>query len=258
MLPDGTRELRWQHLGRLARGPGAMYPLHDRKMITRSKISIDDDTYLMIPCAGLIDGKLWRGHHLTWDEIIPLTTHLQTACFIVISYLSGMRPGEVLSLDRDCLKFDTATELWNVVGKRWKSAKEVDGQKAAKGSQRSMPWVVHPVAAQAVSALIRLEADSLLFPNSIRPKPLRGHKEPGNLRPGRARTTSQIGTDIINFVAWVNKYCALNARTDSIPDDSHGRINGTRFRRTLAWHIVRRPRGLVAAAIQYGHVASSM
>jgi hypothetical protein len=28
----------------------------------------------------------------------------------------------------------------------------------------------------------------------------------------------------------------------------------SRFRRTLAWHIVRRPRGLVAGAIQYGHV----
>ena len=26
--------------------------------------------------------------------------HLVTACFVVIAYLSGMRPGEVLSLER--------------------------------------------------------------------------------------------------------------------------------------------------------------
>ncbi|RAX46271.1 hypothetical protein DQ353_20220 [Arthrobacter sp. AQ5-05] len=256
VLPDGTREVRWQHLGRLARGPGASYPRYDQQVITRSKLFIDDDAYLMVPCTRLLDGKLWRGRYLTWDEIIPLTTHLQTACFIVVSYLSGMRPGEVLSLDRDCLKFDTSTGLWNVVGKRWKSAKEKDGQKVAQGSQRSVPWVVHPVAAQAVSVLIRLEADSLLFPNSIRPKPLRGQKAPDNLRPGRARTSSQIGTDIINFVTWVNKYCALNARADTIPEDPNGRISGSRFRRSLAWHLVRRPRGLVAAAIQYGHVAT--
>jgi hypothetical protein len=77
-----------------------------------------------------------------------------------------------------------------------------------------------------------------------------------NLRPGNALTTSQIGTDIVEFMAWVNEYCAKYGRPDFIPADKHGRVSPRRFRRTLAWHIVRKPRGLVAAAIQYGHIST--
>ncbi|MGW5680321.1 integrase, partial [Streptomyces sp. NPDC003860] len=40
----------------------------------------------------------------------------------------------------------------------------------------------------------------------------------------------------------------------SIPQDPHGALGMSRFRRTLAWHIARQPGGLVALAIQYGHL----
>ncbi|MFF1715560.1 hypothetical protein [Streptomyces sp. NPDC058268] len=40
--------------------------------------------------------------------------------------------------------------------------------------------------------------------------------------------------------------------------DPHGHIGLARFRRTLAWHIARRPGGLVALAIQYGHLRTSV
>lgn len=62
--------------------------------------------------------------------------------------------------------------------------------------------------------------------------------------------------DILNFVNWVNQHCERYQRGDSIPPDPHGSINPSRFRRTLAWHIVRRPRGLLAASIQYGHLST--
>ncbi|MGW7363091.1 hypothetical protein ACWGI8_06570 [Streptomyces sp. NPDC054841] len=39
-----------------------------------------------------------------------------------------------------------------------------------------------------------------------------------------------------------------------IPPDPHGAIGLARFRRTLAWHVARRPGGLIALAIQYGHM----
>jgi hypothetical protein len=39
-----------------------------------------------------------------------------------------------------------------------------------------------------------------------------------------------------------------------IPPDPHGAIAMSRFRRRLAWHVARRPGGLVALAIQYGHM----
>ncbi|WP_171821913.1 hypothetical protein [Microbacterium sp. CGR1] len=65
-------------------------------------------------------------------------------------------------------------------------------------------------------------------------------------------------TDIARFIEWVNRYCRDAHRPDNIPRDPAGPLTGSRFRRTLAWHIVRRPGGLVAAAVQYGHVATQI
>jgi hypothetical protein len=45
---------------------------------------------------------------------------------------------------------------------------------------------------------------------------------------------------------------------EAIPPDPFGAIGTARFRRSLAWHIARRPGGLVALAIQYGHVRTAL
>jgi len=254
VLSDGTREVRWAHLGRLTNAWAPTLMKYDGDIVASAGLPIDDDAYLTVPCSAMLDGKLWRGRFLAWDEIIPLVTHLQTASFILLSYLSGMRPGEALSLERNCLSRDAG--LWHVHGKRWKSAKDENGEKEADGQQRPIPWVVHPLAAQAIGILEQLSPSHLLFPLTLRPRPLRDVNAPGNLRAGKARTSSQIGSDIVDFISWVNGYCASNNREDEIPADPFGRVSPSRFRRTLAWHIVRRPRGLVAAAIQYGHVAT--
>jgi hypothetical protein len=65
-----------------------------------------------------------------------------------------------------------------------------------------------------------------------------------------------VAEAIARFVAWVNADCQANQRHhEQIPPDPSGRpLAPSRLRRTLAWFIVRRPRGLVAGAIQYGHV----
>ncbi|MFE2719383.1 hypothetical protein ACFXKI_47765 [Streptomyces mirabilis] len=60
---------------------------------------------------------------------------------------------------------------------------------------------------------------------------------------------------IESFVDWANREaetCGLPDQT--IPEDPYGPIRLGRFRRTLAWHIARRPGGLIALAIQYGHM----
>ncbi|WP_235039398.1 hypothetical protein [Kibdelosporangium aridum] len=73
-------------------------------------------------------------------------------------------------------------------------------------------------------------------------------------RTGKARTDEAIARDLAKFVEWVNTECRRQGRTDDIPPDERGSLVASRFRRTLAWFIRRRPRGLVAASIQYGHV----
>ncbi|WP_234016780.1 hypothetical protein [Streptomyces sp. LaPpAH-108] len=54
---------------------------------------------------------------------------------------------------------------------------------------------------------------------------------------------------------WVNHEAeAQGLSGETIPDDPHGAIGLSRFRRSLAWHIARGPGGLIALAIQYGHM----
>jgi hypothetical protein len=56
------------------------------------------DIYLSTRRKGTINGHLWRSKPIAFDDASNLAQHLVAACFILIAYLSGMRPGEVLSL----------------------------------------------------------------------------------------------------------------------------------------------------------------
>ncbi|MXG30159.1 hypothetical protein [Streptomyces sp. YIM 132580] len=61
------------------------------------------------------------------------------------------------------------------------------------------------------------------------------------------------------FATWASNLAhRLGREGEIIPDDPHGAIGLARFRRTLAWHIARRPGGLVALAVQYGHLRTTM
>jgi len=120
------------------------------------------------------------------------------------------------------------------------------------------PWVTVTPVATAVAVLERLHNARLLFPNTLHVNG-RASRRCLKDRVGRARGASSISTDIAKFVAWVNDYCEAASRTDAIPaDPTTPEISASRLRRTLAWFIVRQPRGLVAAAIQYGHVKVKM
>jgi hypothetical protein len=71
----------------------------------------------------------------------------------------------------------------------------------------------------------------------------------GSLKP------AAITRRIADFIAWANSEAAAQQLPHQvIPPDRHGVISPSRFRRSLAWHIARRPNGLVALAIQYGHL----
>ncbi|WP_328891692.1 hypothetical protein [Streptomyces sp. NBC_00316] len=62
-----------------------------------------------------------------------------------------------------------------------------------------------------------------------------------------------------DFVTWANDEATAHGLAhEVIPPDPHGKIRTERFRRSLAWHIARRPGGLVALAIQYGHLRTSV
>lgn len=62
---------------------------------------------------------------------------------------------------------------------------------------------------------------------------------------------------IEGFIAWANREAATHEVPEQvIPDDPHGSVGMARFRRSLAWHIARRPGGLIALSIQHGHMCT--
>lgn len=78
-------------------------------------------------------------------------------------------------------------------------------------------------------------------------------------RPGTGSLKLDTMRDGIEaFIAWANAGATKHdVPTEAIPPDPHGAIGTARFRRSLAWHIARRPGGLVALAIQYGHARTA-
>ena len=167
-------------------------------------------------------------------------------------------PPVTANLERGCLTHDTETGLVLLHGRHFKGATGDDGSHLPEGKIRDDPWVTVEPVATAVAVAGRLHDAQLLFPNTLL---VNGSACAGSLgdRVGRARGQSHIGGDITSLVTWINQYCREQGRLDPVPPDpaDPGLAPG-RLRRTLAWFIVRKPRGLVAAAIQYGHVKVKM
>ncbi|MFC5334703.1 site-specific integrase [Mycobacterium branderi] len=201
---------------------------------------------LDVAITATIDEQPWT-HDIDHFQIGSLLAHLNTACFIVIAYLTGMRPSEVLALRAGCCpepapatdRDGSATRRHLIRARHYKTAYDEDGNHLSDGLLRPAPWVAVPQVVAAIRILERQAAPTgLLFPTN----------DTG--RPGRSVTYATMGRRIDEFVTWVN------SRTGeaTIPPDPHGRIGTRRFRRTLAWHIARQPGGLVALAVQYGHM----
>jgi hypothetical protein len=201
---------------------------------------------LDVPITANIDDQPWI-HYIDHFQIGSLVAHLNTACFIVIAYLTGMRSSEVLALRAGCCPEPpapaegdrSAARRHLIRARHYKTAYDEDGNHLSAGVLRPAPWVAVPPVVDAIRILERQAAPSgLLFPTN------------DTTRAGRSVTYSTMSRRIDEFVNWVNH----RTGEATIPSDPHGRIGTRRFRRTLAWHIARQPGGLVALAVQYGHM----
>lgn len=249
---DGKLQIDWRHIERLFVCSAEIRRNGTGRLIIESGLPIDSDIPLDVSVTGLLEGSPWRSSAIGYHEAPRLARLLSTACFIVIAYLSGARPGEVLSLRRGCLRKDPETGMLLMGGLYYKNAVDADGNKIPQGAERADPWVVVAPVARAIEVLEELHSSELLFPTYIE-----SYRRP-TTRLGAARDVQSASEDITDLTQWINAYCARLERTDRVPDDRHGALSPSRFRRTLAWFIRRRPRGLVAAAIQYGHVHVQM
>ncbi len=248
-LANGGLGIRWRHLAAILDCSESIKDTGTGRLITDSGLAIEEHTWLTTPIRGLVDGRPWR-QHIGYEQAPGLARLLSTACFIVVAYLSGARVGEVLNLRRGCISHDTDTGLWLMEGLYFKNAEDADGNKLPAGEIRPDPWVVIEIVARAVTVLERLHPSPLLFPTRLEPFHQRWANEK---RLGQARSDQSISDDLAAFVGWVNHECQRLGLAELIPDDGRGPLKPSRLRRTLAWFIRRRPRGLIAASIQYGH-----
>jgi integrase len=191
-----------------------------------------------------IGDRPWRTDPVEAAELVRLLRHVVTACFLVIAYLSGIRTGEALNLRRGCISRDADLDLIFMSGQQMKTS-----PKRRERSPATIPWVVIGPTAEAVAVLEDLSVGDFLFPA-------------GKIcsdtwftqASRRSRTPGKINNDITAFIAWFNSDIAPATGQPTVLPDDHGKINAPRLRRTLAWHIVRRPGGTVAGATQYGHL----
>jgi integrase len=253
-LPDGSREVDWTHLARVFDcGTASLTPgRRPHHLVLNSSLPIARAAYLDTPITGRLHGHPWL-ESISYVDAPRLARLLAAAAAVVIGYLSGMRPGELLNLERGCADYDPITRLWFVHGQHWKGVIDDAGEKLPEGRRRPDPWTVVQPVARAVDVLQRLHPHQLLFPAQLR---AHGKISGGVRRTERVKgqTPGRAAAAIDDLISWVNDRCQHQDHDEHIPADPNGTITLSRLRRSLAWHIVRRPRGLIAGAIQYGHL----
>lgn len=209
---------------------------------------------LEVPVTGQVNGRPWR-EHLDFGEAPELMRHLGTAAAVICLYLTGMRAQEVQGLRSGCCPdpgpgADSSPGRHLIRSRHYKNVTDADGNHVSAGEDREVPWVAIAPVVRAIRVLERIvPPGELLLSVTHQTFGIQHRRRAGALKAG------SLNARIEDFIAWANREAASCGALDQvIPEDPCGAIGTARFRRTLAWHIARRPGGLIALAIQYGHM----
>lgn len=253
--PDGGLKLDEYHLCRLLGLDLSYHRLssaRQHRMVAESGLSLTEGLSHGTAITGTIDGRPWRDRPITQQELPHLVRILTAAAFVIVCYLSGLRPGEALNLRRGCRDIDPDTGELLLTGRRGKGRGRTPLIDADRGNDPwARPWVVVQPVHDAIALLEQLTPHPLIFP------PTYGNPSQRTAET-HARTGHYIAQDIGKFIDWVNHNFTNADGSIPIPADLSKRLHVSRFRRTLAYFIVRRPRGLIAAALQYGHLETKV
>jgi len=213
------------------------------------RVSLQIGAPLPVEVLGQVHGLFWKSS-IDYYEIKLLCTRLETACMIVIAYLSGMRPEEVLSLERGCATIATVennAKRYEIHGKTFKGVLDEGATGRLPGGKvREEPWTVIEVVVRAVEVLESLNDSRQLFPAV--PTAI-------SKRVGAALSTAGARARLNDFIGWVNQYAEdRGLAAETIPEDAEGAVTLRRLRRTCAWFIARLPGGRIALGAQYGHL----
>ncbi|NUR57281.1 MAG: integrase, partial [Catenulispora sp.] len=135
----------------------------------------------------------------------------------------------------------------------YKNVRDSDGHHISAGEERAVPWVAITPVVNAIRVLERIVPEGELLFSSTHHDVIGQRKHHGALK------RASLGRRVENLVSWINQEAtAQGLPAQMVPEDPQGNLGLSRLRRTLAWHIARRPGGLVALAIQYGHMRTAL
>lgn len=225
----------------------------------KARAAIVRDPDLRCPLGASITGALHDG--LPWTDDLDfhdvahggglngwqgarVLQHLQTACFIVLAFLSGCRPQELLTLSREgCIEEVPPPEPGGIVGYLLRGTVRRGREPGGDDAQ----WATIKPGADAVAiAAVLAEGSPWLFPDATGNQPMR---------------TTVMNSHMDEFTAYVNALPLQGRLPDAfrIGDGVDGTSVTTRqFRRTSAWYIESQPEGEFALGVQYQHVSTTL
>jgi hypothetical protein len=192
-------------------------------------------------------GRPWRGR---FDQLslVEEEKHLQTAAYVLCTYLTGMRDGEVQAMRPGCvvrsLSADGMIERLAVRSTIYKN----------RGTRGEIAeWITIEPVDRAVAMAERLAAQH------------RRQRDDGLWLILDHRSTA-AGRGIPDIVRQINRFRAsIDERYGTACEPAIPHVAGRawrftprQFRRTLAWYIANRPFGVVAGKIQYKHASVAM
>lgn len=212
-----------------------------------------------VPVRCAIEGRPWLPF-LDYREIREgrLLRILRAAAAVLICSCTGMRGEECRKLSRGALRTvprPDGAHSFRIDGRIYKAVRDENDLQDPDGKE--WVWATIKPGADAIVALERLAAatgsDQLISHPHTRNQPRRP------LRQDRNVTNASMVRWIDEFIEYVNELVIKLELHPShrISADPNGTVTLDRFRRSVAWHIVNQPEGLLAAGVQFGHMEST-
>jgi hypothetical protein len=212
-----------------------------------------------VPITCFIEGRPWLPF-VDYRDVRSgkLINVLQAAAAVLICSCTGMRGEECRRLPRGALRAiprPDGAHSFRIHGRIYKGVSDEDDQLDAYGK----PWVWATIkpGADAVAALERL-ATAMGSEHLISHPDIHFTSEYWFERDRIVNnlSTNRWISDLIDYANELVTKLELHPSRRICPDPN-GKVTLDRFRRSIAWHIVNQPEGLLAAGVQFGHMQST-
>lgn len=216
-----------------------------------------------VPVDCTIEGRPWLSH-MDFRDVREgkLQRVLQAAAVVLICSCTGMRGEECRKLERGALRTvprpDGATS-YRVTGRIFKGVRDAEDQQLRDGK----PWVWATIkpGAEAIQALELLaeasgSAGLIAHPEVVGRRRVKASRALPGTREVTAQNVVLWILELIEFANGLVGELELGC-AHKIDVDPAGNVTLDRFRRSIAWHIVNQPEGLLAAGVQFGHMKST-